>query len=137
MEEPGALMESLPILASFWRKCSDQNKEKMTVAGWGPLAGGGAWPGWHGPWGHCTHVRETAGAQTGNKGEQGCGPAESGLPHLPPCQVWRKREALVETELASSTAGCFSRSQGPEKIRKECYTARCLSFERSFPDHSG
>lgn len=71
------------------------------------------------------------------EGEQGCGPAESGLPQLPPCQVWSKREALLETELASSTAGCFRRSQGPEEIRKECYTARCLSFERSFPDHSG
>lgn len=70
-EEPGALRESLPVPAPFWRKCSDQNKGKMTVAGWGTLAGGGTWPGWHGPRGHCTHVRETAGAQIGKKGSRG------------------------------------------------------------------
>lgn len=102
----------------------------MTVAGWGTLAGG-TWPGWHGPRGHCTHVRETAGAQIGKKGSRGVALQKA------VCQVWSKREALLETELASSTAGCFRRSQGPEEIRKECYTARCLSFERSFPDHSG
>lgn len=46
------------------------------------------------------------------------------LPYLPPCQP--KRGALLETEFASSTAGCGSRgrSQGLEKTGDGCHTAR-------------
>lgn len=54
-------------------------------------------------------MRETAGAQIGKKGSRGVALQKA------VCHVWSKREALLETELASSTAGCFRRSQGQRK----------------------
>lgn len=80
-------------------------------------------------WGTGVRGCGTEGAQIGNKGYRAL--QKASLPCLPPCQLWGKREALWETELASSTAGCLSRkrgrSQGPEKIRNGCNTPRSLS----------
>lgn len=70
-----------------------------------------------------------SGAQGGNKGYLGS--AESIAAMSPSCQLWRKTEALVETELANRAAGRLSRkrgrSRGPEKIRNGCKAARYLS----------
>lgn len=89
----------------------------MTAAGWDSLRWRRcqarlAWPmGAPYQWGGAV------GPRLGTRVIRGVPLQKASLPYRSLCQL--KRDALLETELASSIAGCFSRKQGKESGARE------------------